>query len=417
MPGGDWMLFSVAHGSEPYDWDAAEIVAQSLSSGERRVLHKGGSSARYAPTGHLIYAFGNTLYAAPIDLDAVELTGEPVPIVQGVLGDWTNNDGAQYAFSREGTLIYMPGDAIGAENTRLAIIDRDGQVQAFSLPGGEFADPRVSPDGRLAAYTAMYPDGADITVYEVGGGAAPSRVTFGGKSRFPVWSADSRRVAFQSTRDGTPSLYWQLANGTGGAPERLTTAGDGETHTPESFSPDGRHLLFTVQKGGEAAIWILDLETKESEPLIAAPGVLYSQPVFSPNGQWIAYDSTETGSNEIFVQPYPPTGAKRQLPHTVDNHHPVWSQDGSEIFYFPGPGRFESVRVTTQPVFSFGPAEALPDLPMNVGPTSRRGYDVMPDGSGFLGFVPAADNGAASPNDIYIVYNWFDELKRLVPTK
>ena len=414
LPGSDWVLFSVAHGPPPYDWDAAEIVAQSLSSGERRVLHKGGSSARYVPTGHLIYAFGNTLYAAPMDLDAMELTGEPIPVVQGVLGDFADGRGAQYAFSRDGTLIYVP---VGVQSTRLAIVDRSGHVQTFSVPGGEFADPRVSPDGRLAAYTAMYPDGADITVYEPGGGAAPSRVTFGGKSRFPIWSADSTRVAFQSTRDGTPSLYWQLANGNGGTPEQLTTAADGETHTPESFSPDGRHLLFTVQKGGEAAIWTLDLETKKSEPLIAAPGVIYSQPVFSPNGQWIAYQSTETGSNEIFVQPYPPTGAKRQLPHTIDNHHPVWSKDGSEILYVPGPGRFESVRVTTQPVFGFGPAEALPDLPVNVGPESRRPYDVMPDGSGFLEFVAATNDGAASANDIYIVYNWFDELKRLVPTK
>jgi eukaryotic-like serine/threonine-protein kinase len=175
--------------------------------------------------------------------------------------------------------------------------------------------------------------------------------------------------------------------------------------------------LFTVRKGNEAAIWILDLETNESEPLIADSGVNYTQPVFSPDGQWIAYQSTETGSNEIFVQPFPPTGAKRQLPHTIDNHHPTWSADGSELIYIPGPGRFESVPIRTQPGFSFGPAGAMADIPMNQAPDRRRQYDVMPDGSGFLGFVTGVDSAGVARNEIYIVYNWFDELKRLVPTE
>ena len=345
------------------------------------------------------------------------LAGEPVPVVQGVRRDTVNSGIAQYDFSDNGTLIYLPGGAGGTGDARLAIVDRNASAHALPLASGTYSDPRVSPDGSVAAFTASYPDGEDVTAYRLAGDSAPLRLTFGGTSRFPVWSADGLRVAFQSTRDGAPSIYWQLADGSAGAPERLTTPAGDEIHIPESFSPEGRSLLFTVQKDNETAIWILDLETHESKPLISALGVDYTQPVFSPNGKWIAYMSTETGSNEIFVQPYPPTGAKRQLPHTIDNHHPVWSADGSELIYTPGPNRFESVRVTTEPVFSFGPAQALGNIPMNQAPERRRQYDIMPDGSGFLGFVTGTDDQGVERNQIDIVYNWFDELERLVPTK
>ena len=150
------------------------------------------------------------------------------------------------------------------------------------------------------------------------------------------------------------------------------------------------------------------------------PGIAYSQPVFSPNGRWIAYQSTETGDNEIFVQPYPPTGAKYQLPHTLDNHHPVWSPDGSELIYVPGPTRFESAPITLEPRFGFGAAVVHPNTPFNDAPEVRRRYDVMPDGSGFVGFVQesagASDSGGIyAVFQIYAVFNWFEELRQRVP--
>ena len=165
---------------------------------------------------------------------------------------------------------------------------------------------------------------------------------------------------------------------------------------------------------GSSAIWLLDLGTGESEPLIDDPGGNTSQSVFSPDGRWIAYQSTETGLDEIFVQPFPLTDAKYQLPHTVDNHHPAWSPDGKELFYIPGPGRFEAVPITTQPRFEFGAPVVLANLPMNAAPATRRTYDIMPDGSGFLGLVTGGEN-AETARTIDIVYNWFEELKDKVP--
>jgi serine/threonine-protein kinase len=417
LPGGDWVLFSTADVvSGAPDWDTARIVAASLSTGARRVLRAGGSAARYVPTGHLVYVFGNTLYAVPFDIDTINMTGGPVPVVTGILRDGTTGI-AQYDFSDNGTLIYWPGATVDSGSATLAIVARDGAADRFSMPGGIYADTRVSPDGRWAAYTVSYSDGQDIAVYEFGASAAPRRLTFGGQSRFPVWSADSSRVAFQSSSDGTASIYWQPAGVSGGAPEKLTTATADETHTPDSFSVDG-HLAYTVSSGGESSIWTLNPTTKEAEPLIAGGGISLSHAAFSPDGKWIAYQSTELGGSDIFVQPYPLTGEKYQVPHAgaTTNHHPAWAPDGTELFYFPGINWFESVDIVTEPAFSFGEAEALANNPLNAAPASHRQFDVMPDGSGFIGAVPGNSVDTSVEGGVYIVQNWFDELKRLAPT-
>jgi WD40 repeat protein len=413
LPGGEWVLFSLVKQPQQPDWDAASIVVQSLTSHERRVLRTGGSGAHYVPTGHLVYEFGNVLYAAPFDAADPKLTGGPVQVVQGVHRS-TATGIALYAFSDNGTLIYSPGDFASSGNARLEVLDRAARATPYPMPSGDYASPRVSPDGHWAAFTASYPEGEDIVVYELGSNATPRRLTFGGTGRSPLWSADSTRVAFQSTRDGTASLYWQLADGSEGTATRLTTAMDGAVHTPDSFSSDGEHLSFTVETQGSSSIWLLDLGTGESESLIAEPGGSTSQSVFSPDGRWIAYQSTETGQDEIFIQPYPLTRAKYQLPHTLDNHHPAWSADGKQLFYIPGPGHFEAAPITTQPRFEFGAPVALANMPMNDAPAVRRRYDVMPDGSGLLRLVTGGGNNEAA-RTINIVYNWFAELEEKVP--
>jgi serine/threonine-protein kinase len=414
LPGDEWVLFSLAR-LEGQNWDTAEIVAESLVTGERRVLHSGGAYARYVPTGHLIFASGDTLYALPFDVEAVEVLGGPVPVVQGVRRDRSRGT-AQYAFSGNGTLLYLPGsNEVDANSSALAIVTPDLRISTLSVPNGSYADPRIAPDGRRAAYTRTFPDGNDIEVYDLNRSASPRRLTFGGMARYPAWSADGSRIAFQSTRDGTASVYWQLADGSAGAPVRLTTAAEGETHIPDSFSPDGERLTFTVTTGDGASVWVLDLATNEAEELIAVPGESVSQSVFSPDGRWIAYQSTEIGAFNVFVQPYPLTGAKFLLPPTVENHHPGWSADGSELFYFPMGLQTQSIPVSAEGGFSFGTAMALPNWPMNRQPADRRQYDVMPDGSGLLAFVSSDVQTDTGSGEIRIVYNWFEELKRLVP--
>jgi hypothetical protein len=378
------------------------------------VLYSGASSVRYVSTGHLIVAIGSTLYALRFDIDAMTVSGGPVPVVSGVYRDLTTGI-AQYDVSASGTLIYVPGTAAPSAGSTLAVIDRNVNIDAFPVPPGEYADPRVSPDGLWAAYTQVYADGPDISVYSLRGDAAPRRLSFGGTSAFPLFSSDNTRVAFQSRRDGTASLYWQLADGSGSEPVRLTTAAEGETHTPDSFSPDGRWLTYTVSDADGTSVWMLELATGDTEPLITETGA--SQSTFSPDGRWLAYQSFATGTVEVYVQPFPLTGARFQLPLAATNHHPGWAADGKALFYFPGQGRFETVRVTTEPGFSFGAVERLPNSPINAAPDSRRQYDVMPDGWGFLGIAGPGNTTLGGGIEIRIVQNWFEELERLVPVE
>jgi serine/threonine-protein kinase len=180
------------------------------------------------------------------------------------------------------------------------------------------------------------------------------------------------------------------------------------------------HLTYTVRQEAAEAVWLLTLASKDAAPLIVAPSARVAQSVFSPDGRWLAYQSTETGEDEIFVQPFPPSGAKYQLPNTRDNHHPLWSPDGRELFYVPGPGQYASVGITTEPRFAFGnPVSMNVNQVLTMGaPNNRRQIDIMPDGSGFLGRLRGSgDNeGVDAFRNVQIVQHWFEELTRLVPT-
>jgi serine/threonine protein kinase/Tol biopolymer transport system component len=416
LPGDEWVLFTLGkRNGQEMNWDTADIVAQSLVSGERRTLRSGGINGRYVPTGYLVYGFGNTLFAIAFDPKRLEVKGGPVPVVQGVTRN-ADSPLMQYAFADNGTLVYVPGSDAVTGQTNLVIADGQGKATALAVPAGDYGAPRASPDGRWIAYQAAYADGTDIAVYEIGSKAAPRRLTFGGMNSMPVWSADGKRVAYESLREDAPGIYWRLADGTG-PEEMLTMAADGEVHVPDSFSSDGEHFTYTVTADNSSAVWLLTLSTHESELSISSSGAGALHSVFSPDGKWLAYESYETGDNEIFVQPFPPTGAKYQLPSRNDNHHSAWSADGSQLYYLPGPTRFERVDVTTDNGFDFGNPVVLQQNPLQLsGPDTEREYDVMPDGSGVLGTGLASEGTGEDTNTIVVVENWFEELERLVPT-
>ena len=263
LPGGQQVLFTLATGTASDRWDRARIVVQSLASGDRTTLVDGGSDARYLSTGHLVYALSGVLYAAPFDTRRPALTGAPVAIVEGVSRATGSLTGAaHYSVSETGTLIYIPGplDASAAlgETMQLGLIDRNGIIERLPLPADTYQTPRVSPDGTRIAFATDDGKEAIVWIYDLSGQTPRRRLTFGGNNRFPVWSADGKRIVFQSDRDGDAALFWQAADGSGTA-ERLTRPRNGTAHVPESWSPHEDRFLYSVETQGDVALWTLSV--------------------------------------------------------------------------------------------------------------------------------------------------------------
>ena len=199
------------------------------------------------------------------------------------------------------------------------------------------------------------------------------RLTFGQKNRFPIWSGDGQHIAFQSDREGDLGIFWQRADGTG-TTERLTKPEQGTSHIPESWSPDGKRFLFAATKGSSTSLWAFLLEDKKATPFGDVQSRNPINSVFSPDGRWVAYYSNETGSDAIYVQPFPVTGVKYQIPKndpSQNDHHPVWSSDGKELFYIPAPGALAAISVTTRPDFSFGNPVPVPRKFTSAGNSAR----------------------------------------------
>ena len=415
LPGGEWVLFTLTSASGAARWDQAQIVVQSLDSGERKILWEGGSDARYVPTGHLVYALEDVLFALPFDLAGLEVSGGPVPVVEGVRrANAGFTASANYGFSDRGTLIYIPGSAAGDRNI-LGLVDRNGAVEPLDVPPMGYVSPRLSPDGSRLVVAASSDESSDIWVYHLAGDTQIRRLTLEGNNIRPIWTPDGERVTFASDREETPGIFWQPADGSG-VPERLTTAEEGAVHWPESWSPDGETLSFAVVSGSEAAVWTLSRDSgTQPEVFVDEPGSTVRGSVFSPDGKWLAYHSDESRSFEVYVQPFPKTGAKHRITQQTGNS-PRWSPDGNELFYLNGPSLM-GIDITTDAAFAFGNERVLGMQGFQTFGGGIRAYDITPDGQHFLMIFPPdqTDLTAASTQRINVVLNWFEELKERVP--
>jgi Tol biopolymer transport system component len=295
-------------------------------------------------------------------------------------------------------------------------MDRKGTIETLNVPPQSYRSLRASPDGKRVAFTSEKGKQANVWIYDIRGTTAPRQLTTAGSNRYPVWSAEGERVAFQSDREGDLAIFWQRADG-GGAAERLTKPEQGVAHIPDSWSPDGRYLSFTSTRGAEGAVWILSLKDKKATVFAQAPSAMVRNSAFSPDGRWLAYNSSEMGLlSRVCVQPFPnTTGARYPI---VDYGQPFWSPDGKELFYNAGPSRYGVVSITTKPGFSFGTASALPaGLPNDSPLQNPREIDITHDGKFLLPVSADQTGGAHDARQIQVVLNWFTELQQRVPVK
>jgi serine/threonine-protein kinase len=427
LPDGDSLLFTVAQEAGgafgPTDdvWDKAQIVVQSLKSGKRKTLVDGGSDARFLSTGHLVFAVGGTLRAAPFDLKRLEVTGRPTPVLQGIgrsrFGPNTRTGSAHFSLSDTGSLAYIPGpvSVLSSPPQDLALLDRDGRLELLGLPPAPYEFPRLSPNGKQVAVGTNDGREANVWIYDLSGTSARRQLTFGGKNRFPVWSPDGLHIAFQSDRDGDLAIFWQTADGSAPA-ERLTQPPKGTAHVPESWSAKANRLAFDVIEGPNFSLWTLVFPERNTVPF----GDVHSSSVqaaaaFSPDGQWIAYQSGEIPTPLVFVESFPSTGAKYQI---ANGRHPRWSLDGSQLFYTVA-DRILGVRIVTRPSFKFTNPETIAKGFSNA-PMAPSSYDVLPDTNRLIGAVDAPGHvpaATAATRFVEVVLNWQEELKQRVPVK
>jgi Tol biopolymer transport system component len=417
LPGAQAVLFM--HTTVSADTATnATIEVQSLRTGERKTLVRGGYFGRYLSSGYLVYMHQGTLYAAPMDVKRLVLTGPAVPVVEGVASSQVTAFG-QVDVSSSGTLLYVKGKMDGADPPQTLLwLDGTGQTRPLrQIPqhhGGLFS---FSPDGHRLAMGLLDGGNPDVWVYDWERDTI-TRLTFErGTDLQPVWTPDGKHIVFSSDRHGGPqNLYWMRSDGASPA-VRLT---ESENHQiAGSFSPDGKRLAFSeneTQTQVRRHLWTLTLDDVASDhPKAGKPEpflqTAFSEnwPMISPDGRWLAYMSEESGSSEIYVRTFPGPGGKWQVSSGGATGQPVWSKKAPELFY----GTPEGIKVITyranRDAFELGKSRLW---------TAKKGliwYDLAPDGKRFAIAQPVAVPEVKPDTHVTFLLNFFDELRRRAP--
>jgi serine/threonine-protein kinase len=382
----------------------SQIEVYSLKTGNHRVLFKGGSYARYLPTGHILYGREETLYAVAFDLAMREVSGAHVPIVSTAT---TSLSGSfQFTFAQDGSLAYIPAPA-GNTELEPVWVTKDGTTSPLALAKRNYHAVTVSPDGAYAAFRAPLRGEADgeLWIYDIER-RTENRLARNIAFSTAVWTPDSNEVFYRDP----PNIVRQKIDGS----EEPKSATQSRLF-PSSCSPDGKLLIGSRidpnRPNMGTDIWAVSLDegpTATARPLIERlTGQV--QAVWSPDGRWIAYGSFESGGWEVYVEPYPGPGPKTKI-STNGGHKPVWSRDGKELFYRSNGKMMVAATIETESEFRVVSHKELFEWEY-MHCINCQTYAVAPNGQ----FLMVKDPKKSSLQRINVVLHWFEELKRLVP--
>ena len=304
-------------------------------------------------------------------------------------------------------LIYVPAE-FESPRSEFVWVDRSGAVSSLDVPAGPYDRPRLSPDGTKLAFDAGdTPEQEDVWILDLGRGTM-SRLTFSGAG-IPTWSRDGSKIAFTIPgRDGTYNIFWKRSDGTDEATQLTKTA---NPTWPMAWFPEGDRLLFEeFHPETERDIGILSVDEQDAPRMILSSRFSEHPAALSPDGEWLVYGSDETGRREVYVQRTIGVGGKRQV-SVAGGTEPVWSPDGTEIFYRDDTRMFGVPVTSGDGELTLGEPRVLFEGDFAPGFFGFVNYDVTSDGERFL--MLRQVEGSEVP--IVIVLNWFEELKRLVP--
>jgi serine/threonine-protein kinase len=389
----------------------ARVAVRHLDSADPRILVEGGNGAGYISSGHLLYAvIPDSVMAVPFDITRLEVRGSAVPVLSGVIVK--ANGAMNVVVADDGTLVYVKGSGTVFQGALgFQWVGRDGKpagVVATQIEGPRY--PHLSPDARSLAVTIGPANQGNIWVIDLTGASQARELTFRAHNVEPTWSPDGTYLVFTSDRDGQRNLFRIAADGSAQEPTRLTTSANAQE--PEAWSPDGQWLLYRevspktrtdlllLGPDGKSRPW---LQTEFDEEAAS----------FSPDGRWVSYVSDQTGRAEIWVRPFPGPGAPIRV-SADGGREPVWSRNGSELFYQSGRKLMTAEVATHQPALQFKPPRVLFEggfVPFDAN--VPKTYDVAPDGR----FLMIKEDQRPAPASLVVVQHFDEELKRLVPTK
>jgi dipeptidyl aminopeptidase/acylaminoacyl peptidase len=394
LPGGHGL---VALAQEP--GGRLSVVLVDLKSRTWHRVDETAGQVAVSPPHYLLYNRGRFLMGAVVDVNALELAGPPVPVLEAPSGDFG------WFKLRGGTLLYQSASLGG---NLPVLVNRRGERRALSgLPERQsYGFPAVSPDGRKIAFR-MNPAGGsdaqmDVWVYELPDGPL-TRLTFEGRDDDPSWTPDGKRILFDSDREGGNAL-WAVPWDGSGAPERILDRTDGLYRT--SWLPGGREFLFDERKpNGSSDIGIAPVDQPDSARLLLSNPYAETWPAISPDGRWLAYQSNESGQEEIYVRPFRGEGTRRQVSRRGGTS-PVWSRGGRELFFEGLTG--DSLFGAELDVGADAAVQRVQSL--FALRRSALGFDVFPGDSVFIVFDPPEAAGGRAARAI-VVHNFIVELE------
>jgi Tol biopolymer transport system component len=422
--GGKAVLYTAS--ARAGSFDDASLVVHMIPQGTRKIVHRGGYLGRYLPSGHVIYVNNATVFAVRFDLDRLETIGQPFPVLEGVTAS-SGTGAVQLAVSSSGTIAYLAG-TFNTNETQILWMDAAGKTTPLQAMPTNWSNPQFSPDGTTLAIDVLERGSGNIDVwlYDLARDT-PTRLTFDlGLDAKPVWTPDGKRIVFSSSRGDktTFNLYWQRSDGTGDV-QRLTESTN--VQFASSWHPSGKFLAFYEQhpqagmdlmilpvEGDEATGWKIGKPT----PFLNTP-FAEQEPMFSPDGRWLAYQSNASGGLSVFVRPFPGPGGQQQVSSGAAAGFPMWSRTRPELLFIT----FGPPQVMVAPYSAAGESFRA-DRPRPWSPPGRylqrpriRPVALHPDGRRVALGRGEDPQEATKADKLVFVFNIFDELRRLAPVK
>jgi serine/threonine-protein kinase len=397
VPGGKALLIELHDPGGEHEW-SLDLV--DLATREQRGLVPDAYGGVVTTRGHLLFLRDDTLIGSRFDAKALATVGDPVPLISGV---------RSFSVSEGGTLAYLPVQE-GASVSRVVLVNREGQAE--TVYEGLVQYLRYGPDGRWISVAAE----REFLLVDPRNGSVRPLLNEGIRFSDHVWRSDGKGVIYSAFPMGAGSSRLVEHPIDGGEPRILLDPGQDDVEVfPTGYAPDGSGFIFARYDKDDTDLWWMPADGKEPRELLAT-GAFEDLARFAPNGRWVAYESTESGRQEVWVAVFRTEGprlAEKWKISQQGGRDPIWSIEGNELYYETFDGRLVAVAVASDPDGrpSFGRHEDLLDLrALGVAADGDESYDVAPDGSGWV----AVQGGSVVSNEVRVVLNWYSELERLV---